>query len=134
LKGRSGKSNNEQQKTTTMKYSTQTKKQVVRTGAALLIGLAVLLPMSCNKASGKLTPKCDGTTPTYTSTVKTIIDDNCISCHSAYSSYSGLNSITSNGQFEKHVLTKQDMPDGGSLSQDQLNKLQCWVENGFPEN
>jgi uncharacterized membrane protein len=88
---------------------------------------------SCNKSKKKVTPVCDGTNATYNNTVKSIVNSSCVSCHSNYSSYSGLSSITSSGQFTKHVLTDQDMPKGSSLSSDQLNKIQCWVNNGYPQ-
>ena len=93
-----------------------------------IISVALL---SCKKTQ-KVT--CDGSTPTYNSFVKSIVDSKCVSCHGSYSTYQGLSSITTNGEFEKEVLINQSMPEGGSLSQDDLNKLQCWVENGFPEN
>lgn len=88
----------------------------------------------CAKISGKLEPKCNGSAATYTSNVKTIIDNNCISCHSSFTTYSGLTSVTSSGDFEKYVMKKQTMPKGSELTQDELNTLQCWVESGYPEN
>lgn len=88
---------------------------------------------SCKKSKNKVTPVCDGTNATYSNTVQAIVSSNCVSCHSGYSSYSGLSTITTNGQFAKHVLTDQDMPENGSLTSDQLNKLQCWVNNGYPQ-
>ena len=90
---------------------------------------------SCKKnKKNKLTPVCDGSTATYDSNIKTIIDSKCVSCHSAYGSYSGISSITSNGKFTQHVLTDQDMPENSSLSQDQINLIQCWADAGFPQN
>ena len=97
----------------------------------LALGLIVVSLVACKKTQ-KVT--CDGSAPTYTSYVKTVVDNNCVSCHGGYSTYTGLSSITSSGQFEQFVLVKQSMPQSGSLTQDELNKLQCWVDNGFPEN
>lgn len=77
---------------------------------------------------------CDGSAPTYNSFVKNLVDSKCVSCHSSYSTYQGLSSITSDGKFEKEVLINQTMPDGATLTQDDLSKLQCWVDNGFPQN
>lgn len=108
----------------------------------LLIPLAVcvtLIGVSCKK-NNKVTATCDGSQPTYNGYVAGVISGNCAGCHGPgssngdYSTYSKLSSITNNGTFEKVVLTNQTMPQSGSLSQDQLNKLKCWVENGFPEN
>ena len=94
---------------------------------------------SCNKAE---IPVCDGGTPTYDDDIKLIIDNNCVSCHSAgankgdYTTYSTFSTHRSNGKFESSVLIKQDMPESSSskLSQSELNLIKCWVENGFPEN
>ena len=88
---------------------------------------------SCKKSKKKVTPVCDGTNATYNNTVKVIVNSSCVSCHSGYSTYSGLSTITTNGKFTQHVLTNQDMPQGSSLSSDQLNKIQCWVNNGYPQ-
>jgi len=103
-----------------------------------LVCLALILFTSCKKEkdSDKLTPTCDGSSPTYQSTIKSIIDSKCATpnCHSTFSDYSGLQPILQDGSFRREVLVDQTMPEGSSLSQDQLNKIQCWVNNGFPEN
>ncbi len=94
-------------------------------------GMIAVSVIGCKKKQ-KVT--CDGSAPTYNSYVQSVVNSNCVSCHGSYSTYNGLSSITSNGQFEQYVLINQSMPQNGSLSQDELNKLQCWVDNGFPEN
>lgn len=101
---------------------------------ATVIALFTLL-YSCNKSSTKTTASCDGTSSTYNSNMKTILDANCTAsgCHPAYSSYQGIKSILENGQFTSHVLTSQDMPRNATLSSDQLNKIQCWADAGYPE-
>jgi len=103
----------------------------------MVVVLGILMTsfvVACRKNKNKITPVCDGTNATYNSTVKAIVNASCVGCHSSYSTYSGLSSITSNGQFNSHVLKDQDMPKGATLTADQLNKLQCWLEAGFPEN
>lgn len=99
----------------------------------MILGAALL--GSCKKDSKKLTPSCDGSKPTFTSGVKSIIDSKCASsgCHPGYSTYNGIKGITQNGDFTKEVLNDQTMPKNTSLSQDQINTLQCWANNGFPE-
>lgn len=102
--------------------------------SSLLVSAFILsagIITSCNK---KNNVTCDGSAPTYDTYVKTVVDNNCVSCHANYATYSGLSTITSNGKFEDEVLIRQKMPQNGSLSSDELSKLQCWVENGFPEN
>jgi hypothetical protein len=100
--------------------------------------MTVLMIVSCkkDKESDKLTPACDGSSPTYQSTIKSIIDSKCATsnCHANYSTYGGLQSDLQNGDFSREVLVDQTMPRGSSLTQDQLNKIQCWANNGFPEN
>ena len=94
---------------------------------------------SCKK-NQLLTPSCDGSNPTYDDTIASIIDQNCLQCHGYHSShgnfstFSGLMTVISNGKFEQEVLIEQTMPSNGSLSQEHLNIISCWVENGYPEN
>lgn len=95
---------------------------------------------SCKK--DLLDPECDGSKPTYDGEVKSIIDANCTnsSCHGSgskhddYTTYDGLSEVIANGEFEEHVLNKQNMPRGGDLSQNEINLIQCWVDNNYPEN
>lgn len=79
---------------------------------------------------------CDGSEPTYDNEIGAILTAECAtgSCHPSYSSYSGLQGIINSGQFESVVLEKQTMPRGGNLSQSEINAIQCWVDNGYPEN
>nr|WP_294858551.1 hypothetical protein [uncultured Fluviicola sp.] len=113
----------------TMKKNTYYSFLGILIATCLSLGLGAT---SCKKKK-KVTPVCDGTNATYNNTVKSIVNSNCVSCHSSYSSYSGLSGITGSGLFTQHVLTDQDMPKGSSLSSDQLNKIQCWVNNGYPQ-
>ena len=92
---------------------------------------------SCKKDNaGKLTPSCDGSHPTYQTSIKSIIDTRCATsnCHPNYASYDGLLPALQGGDFRREVLVNQTMPQGASLTQDQINKIQCWVNDGFPEN
>lgn len=101
----------------------------------------VLLIFSCKKTK-KLTPSCDGSKPTYNAGIKTIIDNNCMgsSCHvngspyGNFTTYNGLAPYLSNGLFKRDVLEMQIMPKNKNLTQDEINKIQCWVDNGYPEN
>ncbi len=100
---------------------------------SLLLISAAFTFVACKKQN-KHNPVCDGSTPTYNSTISSIISSNCVSCHSEYGSYAGLSATFSDGSFEKEVLTDQSMPRNGELSNAELNTIKCWVENGFPEN
>ena len=98
----------------------------------------------CSKDDEKITGvACDGSNLAYNTGISTIINANCTnsSCHGGnsphgnFTTYGGMQAVISNGAFNNHVLVKQDMPKGSAvLTQSQLNKLKCWVDNGFPEN
>ncbi|MCB9195214.1 MAG: hypothetical protein H6598_03230 [Flavobacteriales bacterium] len=92
--------------------------------------VALLATTSCNK--NQVT--CDGSTRTYDADIKTIVDASCVSCHSNYSTYSGVKASVDNGSFEREVISKQTMPEGGKLSDADLTKIKCWLEQGAPEN
>ena len=99
----------------------------------IALGTSAAFVHSCKKKTQKLTPSCNGGTATYNTNVKSIIDAQCVSCHSGYSSYSGLSGVLNSGSFKQHVLTNQDMPQNGQLTQDQINTIQCWSDAGFPQ-
>ena len=98
-----------------------------------LVLLVVIFFYSCKK---KVTPKCDGTASTYNSNIKSIINNSCTnsSCHPSYASYAGIKSILNSGSFKTQVITDKTMPKGSSLTNDQLSKIQCWVDASYPEN
>jgi hypothetical protein len=100
----------------------------------LLFGAALMLTLfpACKKYS----PQCDGSSPTYNADVKSIINAKCTSsgCHPSISSYNGLRTYLNNGSFSKEVLENQSMPKGSSLSNGELDLLQCWHDNGYPES
>lgn len=99
------------------------------------ISIVLILVASCKKDA----VKCDGSTPTYATDIKPILDNNCMGCHDAggsntdYSTYSKLTPVLNNGKFESEVITRQSMPRGSSLTAAQLSKIKCWIENGFPQ-
>lgn len=98
-----------------------------------IIFSVVFIVFACKKEETKITPVCDGSSPTYESFVAGLIASKCASCHD-YSTYTKLSVVLNNGKFRSEVLEQQTMPQGGNLSESELNKLQCWVENNFPEN
>jgi len=102
---------------------------------SVLVALLVIAAISI-QSCGKQDPVCDGSEPTYDNEIGAILTAECAtgSCHPSYSTYSGIQGIINNGQFEREVLTNQSMPRGGKLSQSEINAIQCWVDNGYPEN
>lgn len=112
----------------------------MKTQKNLVFLLSVLMLIGCSKDETK-TAECDNSNLTYNSGISTIINNNCNTsgCHGAgssngvFTSYSGLTSVIGNGKFNDRVINKQDMPQGSSLNQTQLNQLKCWVDNNYPE-
>jgi hypothetical protein len=90
---------------------------------------------------------CTGVTPTYTATIKPILDANCASsgCHSAssssqgydLSSYAGSKSASSKSAFLGSIQHKSGykaMPQGsGQLVDSDIKLISCWVQNGTPQ-
>jgi len=91
---------------------------------------------------------CTGTTPTYNGEISGLIDTHCgdSNCHSANGSKAGINLSTyalASSQFlnNNDMLTSihhgrgvAPMPDNKpKLSDDIINRLDCWVKNGCPE-
>ncbi len=110
----------------------------------LLVIFSFIVFFACSKDDDEVTTTtCDGSNLTYNSGVSAIINSNCNAsgCHNSgsqhgdFTTYSGLQGVTTNGAFNSRVIVLQDMPQGSAvLTQSQLNKLKCWVDNGFPEN
>ncbi len=100
---------------------------------SLFAGLA-----ACKKDTD--TNTCDKSLA-YTAGIKSIIDNNCTSagCHASksalgdFTTYAGLKSVLTNGTFKRVVITNKTMPKGPALSESDFKKIECWVDNGFPE-
>ena len=84
----------------------------------------------------------------YDTNIKTIIDQNCAysGCHDGasgapgnFSSFDGLQGSLDNGRFFNRVIDTRDMPPDYAagptmLQPEELNALQCWAEQSYPEN
>ncbi len=78
---------------------------------------------------------------TYSQDVKPIVDNNCISCHSAgsFKPFVTYNDVKSNiegilNRIQRPGGDPGKMPQGGSLSQTQINVFIQWKANGLIEN
>jgi len=91
---------------------------------------------------------CTGNTPTYSGEIESILTTHCAlsGCHNANSAREDiiLSTYTSaSSQFTNnannlvsvhHGSGVKPMPEGGAqLSEDLINKLDCWVKNGCPQ-
>ncbi len=82
-----------------------------------------------------------GAVVTYTSHVKTIIDNNCIGCHGGQgglflTNYSQVKAIADNGNLLLRAIQgggPQPMPPSGVLPQATLDTLQFWLDQNALE-
>jgi hypothetical protein len=108
--------------------------------------LVTVFAWSCKKDS-IATVDCTGSTPTYGTPVKKILDSYCATsgCHGAtnpakgldYSSYGQAKINCAKDNFRgsiQHLSGYEAMPKGGSkLADADLKALNCWVQNGMPQ-
>lgn len=98
-----------------------------------LLALVVLLLMAGSCEKKEITCNGAATGFTYQKDIKAIVDENCTGCHEGYANFEGLNISIQNGEFEREVITRQTMPQGGKLTVDQLIMIKCWLDNGAKE-
>ncbi|NVO04250.1 MAG: hypothetical protein HXX09_16275 [Bacteroidetes bacterium] len=77
------------------------------------------------------TPSCSGATKSWITDVKPLMDSYCVNCHSSYGSYSSVSNSKTN---IRSRIVSGSMPQSGSLSTDQKDKIVCWIDNGAPNN
>ncbi len=116
----------------------------------LAVMLCIVIMTNCKKDD----PPC----ATWDTNVKAIIESSCSysGCHSGgatansfipegsndFTTYASIKSVLDNGSFEQRSLVAQNMPPAmfvppgnpTELTQAQIDVLQCWADEGFPEN
>jgi hypothetical protein len=109
--------------------------------------LLMCLVASCKDDDTPDNVDCTGLTPTYTSDIKAILDASCAKsgCHNSadlannmdLSTYANAMAISQQPRFLGAINHQSGfiaMPqDGPKLSNDKIELLTCWVENGSPE-
>lgn len=73
----------------------------------------------------------------YSVDIQPILNTYCTGCHSAspdFTNYVGTKLKVDDGTFKNRVITLKDMPLDGPLSQANLDKIQCWLDKGAPNN
>jgi len=73
----------------------------------------------------------------YASVISPIISQNCKPCHfdgSQLPDLSNYNSISTNADLIKSVTQNKSMPKNGSLTQDEIDAIACWIDNGALNN
>lgn len=75
---------------------------------------------------------------TFTMNVKPIIDNNCIGCHSTaggqFPNLETYNGVAANASTVKSEVVSKDMPIGGSLTNEEIQAISCWVDAGALNN
>jgi uncharacterized membrane protein len=79
---------------------------------------------------------------TYAGTIQPIVQSNCTAsgCHGAgsaygdFTSYANLYSAVSFGKIKERVLEEKDMPSEGKLTRKERKQMECWINNGAPNN
>ena len=75
---------------------------------------------------------------TFSMHVKPIIDNNCISCHSLEGGQSPnletYNAVSANALRVKSEVVLREMPIGGSLTNEEITAISCWVDAGALNN
>ena len=113
----------------------------------LLVVCPLIILAACSKDDPEPNGDCTGLTPTYNTGIKTILDASCAipACHDAithqngydFSSYEPASVASMSGRFvgaiqhsDGFVAMPHNLP---KLSDDKIQQLTCWVENGSPE-
>ncbi len=109
----------------------------------LITTLSSFLLVSCTfEQAEPLTVGCTATM-SYATDIKPIIDSKCVTCHFSGGSGTGdftdfnvLKAKVDGGIFKTRVYTLKDMPQSGSpqLTEDELGKIKCWMDQGAMNN
>ncbi len=109
-------------------------KNIISLFAVVVLFFAMFI--SCKKknkeeAQAAYTPSCTSSTPSFSVTVRPLIQSACVSCHSEYSTYAQISSSSSS---IRSSIVSGSMPKGTSLSEAQKNSIVCWIDAGKPNN
>lgn len=107
----------------------------------MLLSCLVLMLFSCEEhvidteEETGIVETCNPNT-SFSGQVEPIIQNNCVSCHNGsqppnLTSYSR---ISNNSDIIKSVVITRRMPLGGSLSNEEIDAIKCWVDNGTQDN
>lgn len=112
----------------------------------LFLAITIMSCSGSDDSSDPVTPPTGGggTTdkPTYTANIKSIIDNNCVSCHNPsgenpsvpLQTYEQVKAKASliKLRIEKPAGDPLVMPKGGKLSQANIDLINKWITNGMP--
>ena len=105
----------------------------------LSLALSVVLIAACTKdaVTEEVPDEECATVYTYDADISTIINNNCVSCHSGVqpprlTNYSEV--INSIERVKARAITEKTMPESKPLSDSDIEKLNCWINQNSPEN
>ena len=101
--------------------------------------------VACNKEPNTTEPEQPATChATYVADIKTIVNTKCAisGCHDGNSGIIGFNTYiplkerADNGRIKSYVIELKIMPPSTAkqLTDDEKKLIQCWLDNGAPEN
>lgn len=111
-----------------------------RTQFTFLILISTLFLFSCTRDEIKENVFECPSSYTYDVDIKQIITKNCVGCHSPNGGY--LPTLTTYAEVSNHidaiereVVIDKEMPWGedDSLSNEEIQKFKCWIDEGFPK-
>ena len=110
----------------------------------LLIFSGLLAMVSCKKdddTGGDTGVDCN--TVKFSASILPILTSSCTlsECHDSsspngdFTSYAGIEMLAKNGKMKQLVLVDKTMPKSGdALTTTQLEKIECWINAGAPDN
>jgi hypothetical protein len=110
----------------------------------LLFAICSMGVISCTNDKGEA-PTLGCTPMSYTADIMPIVTAKCATtgCHVSggtgtgdFTTYAGFKAKVDGGQLNNRLYIAKDMPPGGSpqLSQEELDKIKCWMEQGAQNN
>jgi hypothetical protein len=117
------------------------KKKIMKYKVILLVVFDLFLLVSCDSNTYLDISGADViTNPTYVATIKPIIKENCLSCHSVSGGQAPYlenstqlkNAIENNGLIARiEAPSGFGMPLGGRMPQSKIDLIKLWVINGY---
>lgn len=105
---------------------------------SLILIISCVIVTSCEnyvEDDFQLVQDCDPNT-SFVSQIKPIIDNNCVSCHNGnqFPDLRTYNGVSANSEIVKQQVVNRTMPIGGSLTNEEIDLITCWIENGSLNN
>ncbi len=103
---------------------------------------AVVLFAQCGKDDPTPIGDVNCSTVTYSGVIKPLVATKCTltDCHNAgsvngdFTTYATFAPFATSGKVRQQVLVTMAMPKTGSLTSDQLGQIECWLDDGAPDN